>query len=179
MRNALIRVFVLVLVVVACSSDEGSDPVATTTGSSTTEAPTTTGAPATTATPTTTAPPTTEATNNEEEATVALSASDLGEILVDEAGFTLYLFVPDNQGESVCYDQCESAWPPLVAATTAGEGVDATLFSTSPRTDGSIQATYNGWPLYYFANDLKPGEANGQGVNDVWYVVDVAGEPVR
>ena len=108
-----------------------------------------------------------------------MAGSDLGEILTDDAGFTLYLFIPDDQGGSACYEQCEAAWPPLVASTMAGEAVDGSLLGTAPRTDGSTQATYNGWPLYYFANDLEAGETNGQGLNDVWYVVDASGEPIR
>jgi predicted lipoprotein with Yx(FWY)xxD motif len=46
------------------------------------------------------------------------------------------------------------------------------------RTDGSEQVTYNGWPLYYFANDAAPGDTNGQGVNEVWYVLDAAGDGI-
>ena len=49
---------------------------------------------------------------------------------------------------------------------------------TTERDDGSTQVTYNGWPLYYFANDAAAGDTNGQAVNDVWYVVDAAGDAV-
>ena len=92
---------------------------------------------------------------------VTVSSSDLGEILVDGEGNTLYLFTPDAQGESVCYDQCEEAWPPLVGDVSAGDGVDGSLLGAVERTDGSLQATYNGWPLYYFAADSAPGDING------------------
>jgi predicted lipoprotein with Yx(FWY)xxD motif len=110
---------------------------------------------------------------------IVLAENDLGSVLTDADGNTLYLFDPDAQGESVCYDQCETAWPPLVADATAGEGVDEALLGTAPRTDGSTQVTYNGWPLYYFANDAAPGDINGQGVNDVWWVVDAAGDAIK
>lgn len=104
-----------------------------------------------------------------------IGESDLGPIVTDEEGNTLYVFLPDDQSDSVCYDQCEAAWPPLVGAFTAGSGVDATLLGTTTRTDGSLQVTYDGWPLYYFANDNAPGDTNGQGLNDVWFVVDAEG----
>jgi predicted lipoprotein with Yx(FWY)xxD motif len=110
---------------------------------------------------------------------VVLGESEFGAILTDGDGNTLYIFDPDAQGESVCYDQCEAAWPPLVADAAAGDGVDASLLGTAQRTDGSVQVTYNGWPLYYFANDAASGDINGQGVNDVWWVADAEGNAVK
>ena len=59
------------------------------------------------------------------------------------------------------------------------DGVDEALLGTASRTDGSSQVTYNGWPLYYFAADSAPGDINGQGVNDVWWVVDPSGDAIR
>lgn len=111
-------------------------------------------------------------------ALVAVAASELGEILVDGEGNTLYLFTPDQQGESTCYDQCESAWPPLVGEVTAGDGADPALVGSTIRTDGTVQVTYNDWPLYYFAGDEAPGDTNGQGLNDVWFVVAPSGEAI-
>ncbi len=113
------------------------------------------------------------------EATVMVADTDLGEILVDGEGRTLYLFTPDEQGPSVCMDDCLANWPSLTGPATAGEGVDESLLGTAARTDdGTEQVTYNGWPLYYFAADPGPGDINGQGVGDVWFVVDPAGEAV-
>lgn len=113
------------------------------------------------------------------EASIEVASSDLGEILVDGEGTTLYLFTPDAQGDSTCYDDCEANWPPLTDGAEAGSGVDAGLLGSTTRTDGSEQVTYNGWPLYYFAGDVAPGETNGQGINEVWFVVSPAGEPIR
>lgn len=117
------------------------------------------------------------------EATVALGGTDLGEVLVGPDGRTLYMFDPDAQGDSTCYDQCATAWPPLTlddgAEPAAGEGVDAALLGTTERTDGTTQVTYDGWPLYYWAQDAAPGDATGQAVNDVWWVLDASGEPIR
>jgi predicted lipoprotein with Yx(FWY)xxD motif len=94
---------------------------------------------------------------------------------------TLYLFDPDQQGASTCYDQCAQAWPPLTVTgdPVAGEGVDAALLGVTERTDGTRQVTYNEWPLYLWAKDAQAGDVTGQAVNDVWWVVDPAGEPVR
>ena len=111
-------------------------------------------------------------------ASIALATSDLGEIITDNAGNTLYLFIPDARGASTCYDQCETNWPVLGEVTDVGDGLDATLLGTSERTNGEVQATYNGWPLYYFANDSAPGDTNGQGVGDIWYVVDASGNAI-
>ena len=94
---------------------------------------------------------------------MATAESDLGTILVDGEGLTLYLFMPDAQGPSTCEGDCLAAWPALVGPATAGEGVDESLLATATRADdGSEQVTYNGWPLYYFAQDSAPGDVNGQ-----------------
>ena len=104
---------------------------------------------------------------------------DLGTFLVDGEGMTLYVFMPDAQGPSTCEDDCLAAWPALAGPATAGEGADESLLGTAARPDdGSEQVTYNGWPLYYFAQDAAPGDVNGQGLNDVWYVVDPTGNAI-
>ncbi len=113
---------------------------------------------------------------------VQVEGSDLGQILVDADGRTLYLFLPDDQGgESTCYDDCEANWPPLAAEgeLAGGDGVDGSLLGTTEREDGSTQVTYDGWPLYLFAGDETADDVNGQGVGDVWYVVAPSGEPIQ
>lgn len=109
---------------------------------------------------------------------LTLASTSEGDVLTDADGMALYLFMPDQQGASTCYDQCAQAWPPLTEAAGVGDGLDAGLVGTTTRDDGTVQATYNGWPLYHFASDTAPGDVNGQGVNDVWYLVDASGEPV-
>jgi predicted lipoprotein with Yx(FWY)xxD motif len=111
--------------------------------------------------------------------TVQVSPSDLGDIVTDGDVNTLYLFMPDNAGPSVCTDQCAEIWPPLTGDVTAGNGLDASLLGSAARPDGTTQATYNGWPLYYFANDAAPGDTNGQGVNDVWWTVSPTGDAMK
>ena len=113
---------------------------------------------------------------------VAISQNDtLGPFLVDEKGMTLYLFTKDMPNVTNCYDQCAENWPPLLTtdAPIAGEGVDAALLGTTERTDGTLQVTYNSWPLYFYITDIKAGDTTGQEVGDVWYVISPAGEMVK
>ena len=109
---------------------------------------------------------------------------DLGSILVDSDGITLYLLTRDNSQIATCTGGCARTWPPLLASQVslelaAGEGVNSDLFGTLPRGDGSTQVSYNGHPLYKFSGDKKPGDAVGQGASDVWFVVSPAGEAVK
>jgi len=107
---------------------------------------------------------------------VMISTSALGDIVTDGDGNSLYLFLVDTNGEpSTCYDGCAASWPPLLEPVTPGSGIDASLLGIADRTDGTVQVTYNGWPLYYFSADSAPGDTNGQGVGDVWYLLDPAG----
>lgn len=96
-----------------------------------------------------------------------------GVILTDAEGMTLYLFTRDEEGESVCYGDCAEAWPPLVVdgSPNIPDGLPGE-FDTTERDDGSMQVTYNGMPLYHFVSDEAPGDVTGQGVNDVWFVVN-------
>ena len=123
-----------------------------------------------------------EATINVDEST------DFGTILVDGEGMSLYVFMADtqNSGTSTCGDDdgCATDWPPLVSqgSPVAGDGVDATLVGTITRDDGSMQVTYNGWPLYTFSEDEAPGDTNGQGVEEfggLWFLVSPEGEAIQ
>ena len=107
------------------------------------------------------------------------SHADLGSILVDEDGKSLYLFTNDEQGGSTCTGGCTSAWPPLMTGgdPTAGGGVDGALLGTIIRDDGSVQVSYNGWPLYRYGVDQEPGDTNGHEVGGVWFAVSTVGEP--
>ena len=104
-----------------------------------------------------------------------------GSILVDDKGMSLYLYTKDTPNTSTCYDKCATAWPALLTNGNAvgSSGVDASKFGTTTRTDGTIQVTYNGWPLYYFAKDKQPGDVTGQGVGSVWYLVSTTGDAVK
>ena len=105
---------------------------------------------------------------------------DLGVILTEASGRTVYLFTMDEPNQSHCIGGCALAWPPLltVGSPTPGEGVPHERLDSVRREDGYLQVTYNGSPLYYFAPDEMPGDTLGQGVGDVWFVVSPVGEAV-
>ena len=105
----------------------------------------------------------------------------LGTILIEGSGRTVYLFAVDERNKSSCKGGCATAWPPLltVGDPTGDEGVVSGLLGTTTRDDGSTQVTYNGWPLYYFAPDKKPGDTRGQNIGDIWFVVSTAGGPIQ
>ena len=113
------------------------------------------------------------------------TSADVSEpFLVDQDGRTLYVFTEDtqNSGTSTCTDtECVTEWPPLIvtATPTAGTGADATMLGTITREDGTMQATYNGWPLYYFDEDTAAGDMNGQGMEGAWFVVSAAGTSIQ
>jgi predicted lipoprotein with Yx(FWY)xxD motif len=102
-------------------------------------------------------------------------------ILTDDKGMTLYLYTKDSPNTTTCYDKCAAAWPPLLTNgnPVAGNGVDASKFGTVTRTDGTTQVTYNGWPLYYYVKDANPGDATGQNVGSVWFVVSPSGDAIK
>jgi predicted lipoprotein with Yx(FWY)xxD motif len=123
--------------------------------------------------------PTTTAAQAANGATVAVVNGKLGDILVDGDGRTLYAFTKDKGAQSACSGQCATNWPALTGPATAGTGVQASLLSTSMQANGDTQVTYGGRPLYYFAGDAKPGDTNGQGVGDVWFVLTADGQLVK
>ena len=197
-KTILGAVFTLALILTACAPAPGESPTSTTeptllpTDAPVTEAPVVTEPPAATdtasadtpsaETPTLGVPVTGEATVNVSEST------EFGPILVDGEGMSLYLFMADTQdsGTSTCGDDdgCAAEWPPLISqgSPVAGEGVDAALLSTITRDDGSIQVTYNGWPLYLFAGDSAAGDTVGQGIDEfggLWFLVSPTGEAIE
>lgn len=93
----------------------------------------------------------------------------LGSFLVGPSGMTLY-FKKGDLNKSTCYGQCAVNWPPLVdSAMIAGAGTYKAI-GTISRTDGIEQTTYGGKLLYYWVNDLKPGDTTGDGVGGIWSV---------
>jgi predicted lipoprotein with Yx(FWY)xxD motif len=102
-------------------------------------------------------------------------AGALGTILVDRSGFTLYRFSMDHPGASSCTGSCATVWPPLTVTTAhvaAGSGVAGSELGTITRSDGSLQVTFAGMPLYRFSGDKKAGDTSGQGVAGAWSVVN-------
>jgi predicted lipoprotein with Yx(FWY)xxD motif len=108
-----------------------------------------------------------------------LKAAKIGSVMVltNAKGDTLYWFAPDTSTTSKCNGSCATFWPPVTGTATAGTGVGGTL-GTITRSDGTTQVTYNGHPLYTYAGDHAPGQANGNGLNasgGVWHEVTVSG----
>jgi len=102
-----------------------------------------------------------------------------GMVLVDSKGFTLYYFEKDKGGKSACYGACAKVWPPLTGTPQGKGGAMASKFGTTKRSDGTVQVTYAGWPLYTYTADTKPGEANGIDVKSfgaTWYPLHPNGE---
>jgi predicted lipoprotein with Yx(FWY)xxD motif len=111
------------------------------------------------------------------------NAANVGQVLVDSNGMTLYYFQKDKKGsgKSACSGACASAWPPLTTAGAAKamSGVQTSMLGTIKRSDGTTQVTYAGWPLYTFVEDKKPGEDNGtdsKAFGASWYPLHPNGE---
>ena len=125
--------------------------------------------------------PSTSASPSPAAATIAVATNTrLGQILVDGKGITVYLFVKDTGPSSTCYTSCAQVWPPVLTSgpPQAGTGATASLLGTTTRTDGKVEVTYAGHPLYYFVSDKQPGDATGQGVDNfggLWWVLTPSG----
>ena len=154
----------LTLLVAACGDDGDSDEAGDTTEPTEEETTTTT-------TSTTTAPP--EDTGAEGAAAVDVGETDLGEVLVDAEGFTLYVFETDEPGTSNCNEGCIEQWPAaeVEEGFAVGEGLDESIFGTISRDDGTVQLAVNDFPLYRYSSDSAPGDTQGQGVGGVWWAV--------
>lgn len=104
----------------------------------------------------------------------------VGHYFTDAKGMSLYWFVKDSAGKSVCAGGCLEKWPAYYRPTIAPPaGVDAADFGTITREDGKKQTTFRGYPLYYFFKDQQAGDTKGQGVKNVWYLIDPANFPVK
>ena len=152
----------------ACSSSSKSGSTATTVG-------TNPSAPSTTA-PSVSTPPATKATLKAE-----MNAKLGKQIVVDGAGKTVYLYVPDGTSTtSKVPAALKAAWPPVVVsgAVIAGSGLSAAKLARNRQGDGADQVAYNGHLLYTFANDKAPGDATGQGLGGIWFALTPAGDKV-
>jgi predicted lipoprotein with Yx(FWY)xxD motif len=111
----------------------------------------------------------------------AAGVGKLGRVIVDSKGLTLYDFHKDKGAKSSCYGGCASVWPPLTTggAPKAGEGATASQLGTTKRSDGTVQVTYAGHPLYTYTADAKPGDAKGNDIDSFgaqWYALKPNGE---
>lgn len=119
------------------------------------------------------------------------SAASVGTYLTDANGRALYMFEKDTRNASTCMSECAEEWPPFAAnsaasATTATatgtDSVQSSMVGMITRSDNARQATYNGMPLYYYHDDTKPGDIEGQGKKEFgaeWYLVAPNGEKIE
>lgn len=104
----------------------------------------------------------------------------VGSYLTDAEGKTLYWFKKDTAGKSACVDACVKNWPLYYREKVGPTGdLKTEDFGAITREDGATQTTFRGFPLYYFAGDAAAGDTKGQGVKDVWHVVDPAQFPPK
>jgi predicted lipoprotein with Yx(FWY)xxD motif len=110
---------------------------------------------------------------------LVVAETDAGPSLVGPDGMTLYIFTQDTDGTSTCTGDCATAWPPLTVEAGAeiegGDGVTGEL-AIIERDDGTSQVTYDGMPLYFYAEDAAPGDATGEGVGGVWFIASPEGQ---
>ncbi|MFJ3906270.1 SCO0930 family lipoprotein [Streptomyces sp. NPDC090025] len=109
-------------------------------------------------------------------------SAELGPVVTDGAGFTLYRFDQDsaNPPTSTCVGDCAAAWPPVLAGdAAAGRGLDTALIGSVKRADGSLQLTLAGWPLYRYAQDTAPRQTRGHGVGGTWFAAAPDGTKAR
>ncbi len=173
MRTSFVRLFAIAalatLALGACGSSSKSSDSATTV------------APGTTVPEATTTTAGSGSSSESATVTVAMNATIGKNILVDGKGRTLYVFdVDKTKDKSSCNAGCDSTWPALevTGTPTYGDKVDASLFSTFTRDDGSTQVAVDGHPLYRYATDAKAGDAKGNGIGGVWYVVGPDGKKI-
>ncbi len=160
------------LLLSACGSDSSDATTPDTSQLEATTVPTTTTE--TSSASTTEAPSDTDAA-----AVVSTGTTDAGEVLIDANGFSQYGFLPDVDSLPTCTDACADAWPPLIVdSADLPVGLDADVFSVVERPDGSLQLAAGDWPLYAFAGD-GPGDINGQGSGDVWFLAAPDGSLIK
>jgi predicted lipoprotein with Yx(FWY)xxD motif len=149
---------ILAILAAACSSSSGGSAAPTAGGSAAPSAPSSGGAG--------------------EVYTVAKASGTVGDFITGEDGKTLYVFTADSANTSTCTDACAANWPPFTVdadeTVKAGDGVTGAL-TTFDRADGTKQVAINGMPLYYFKNDAKAGDTNGEGLNGKWFVASPTG----
>lgn len=112
---------------------------------------------------------------------VAAKVGQLGVIVTDQNGRTLYRFEKDKPSVSNCASDCATSWPPVTVKDPAElklDSIDQSLVGTLERADGTKQVTLAGYPMYRFFKDSKAGDINGQGVNGTWFAATPSGGKV-
>jgi predicted lipoprotein with Yx(FWY)xxD motif len=111
-----------------------------------------------------------------DESVLISHTTALGQFMTDTSGKTLYYFMKDTPGQSACTGACVTLWPPFSAdPVTAPSSLNNGDFKSISRADGMKQTAFMGRPLYYYSGDTTPGDTNGQGFNNLWYVANTSG----
>jgi predicted lipoprotein with Yx(FWY)xxD motif len=175
-KRTAIAAFGAVVLVAGCGgqANKGSESGATANAASTT--------PANTSAAASTTPAATKHRGRAKGTKVKVVRSQYGPVVADGRGQAFYLFASEKSGRSQCYGACAQRWPPVLAngKPRAGPGGKSRLLGTTRRTDGKVQLTYGGHPMYYYDGDA-PGRILCQGVNEfggLWLVVRSNGKPV-
>lgn len=106
------------------------------------------------------------------DVSISTGSTDVGDVLVNDAGLSLYGFLPDEGGVVTCGGGCAEAWPPIMLSSgDLPAGLDADIFGVADGFDGGFQLMAGGWPLYLFAGDAAPGDITGQGSGGNWFLV--------
>jgi predicted lipoprotein with Yx(FWY)xxD motif len=114
------------------------------------------------------------------QAKVLVRPTSVGKVLVDARGRSLYTRSLDTSRKSTCYGSCAAAWPPFLtsAKPVAGAGAKQALLGTTRRTNGKLQVTYAGNPLYYAGQDVQPGQISRQGTASTWWLIGSSGQKI-
>ncbi len=172
-----LAVLALTAALAGCAGGTGTAPAASSPAVTAGSPPASATAPAASVSPPSATPSSTASAGVD----LMTASSGLGDIVVDGKGMSVYFFTKDvkDSGTSACTGECLAAWPPLLTESDEPkvEGVTGTV-GTITTPEGARQVTLNGLPLYYFAKDTKAGDILGQGVNDIWYLADPAGEMI-
>jgi len=111
-----------------------------------------------------------------DQSVMVAHTTTLGLYLTDTSGMTLYTFTKDTESNSSCTGACIALWPPFNSTPIEPpSSVKIADFGTVNRADGLAQLSYMGKPLYYYSHDVNPGDTNGEGFNNLWYVANVSG----
>jgi predicted lipoprotein with Yx(FWY)xxD motif len=175
--RAAIAAFCSVVLVAGCGGEGERDSEGTASTANAADA-----TPANTDSGASTSPVTTNHKTGVKGTTVKVVSSQYGPVVADNRGEAFYLFASEKSARSECYGTCAQRWPPVIANGTprAAAGGHSRLLGTTRRTDGKVQLTYAGHPMYYYAGDA-PGRILCQGVNEfggLWLVVRPSGKPV-
>jgi predicted lipoprotein with Yx(FWY)xxD motif len=100
-------------------------------------------------------------------------------IVVNSHGRTVYWLSPETTHHLLCTSAtCFGFWPPVTVRSrsvhlVAGPGIQGKL-GILRRSNGKLQLTLRGMPLYTFAGDSAAGEVNGEGIQTfggTWHAV--------